>query len=102
MFDLSPLLPFVLILVAFYLLIIRPARKRQRTQRELLSEVKMGSRVMTTSGMFADVAAVHDDSIDLRVAPEVVVTFAKQAVARIVPPAETQPTDPDTAARRSE
>jgi preprotein translocase subunit YajC len=80
------LFPFVLILAAFYLLIIRPARNRQRAAMQLQSELGPGQQVMTTSGLFATVSAVEDDAVVLEVAPGVTMRFAKAAVARILPP----------------
>lgn len=108
MSDLGALLPFIIILLAFWLLIIRPARNRQRQQLNLQRELAPGQHVMTTSGLHATVSAVEDDVVVLEVAPGVTMRWAKQAVARIIPaepadvtgdetgaagPAETEPDD---------
>ena len=84
--SLGSLLPLVIILLAFWLLIIRPARMRTRQQAELLSKVTPGQEVMTTSGLYATVAAVEDDVLVLEASPGVPTRWAKAAVARIVPP----------------
>ena len=81
---LGSLLPFVLILVAFYLLLIRPARTRARAAAQMQSSLAPGLEVMTTSGLFATVVAVEDDAVALQVAPGVTMRFAKPAVARIL------------------
>ena len=83
--SLGPLVPFVLIIVAFYVLIIRPSRNRQRAQARLVDELAVGARVMTTSGLFAEVAAIQDDGVLLEVAPGVTMRWTKAAVARILP-----------------
>ena len=83
--TIASLLPFVLIAGAFWLLIIRPARARQRNQQATVSQVAVGSRVMTTSGMFGTVTAVRDDEIDLEIAPGVAVRYMKAAIARVEP-----------------
>jgi preprotein translocase subunit YajC len=80
----SALLPFALILAAFYLLIIRPARNRQRAALQMQQELAPGVEVMTTSGVFATVTAVQDDVVVLEVAPGVTMRFAKAAVGRIL------------------
>ena len=82
--DAVSLFPFAIILVAFYLLIIRPARTRQRAALELQRRLEPGSRVMTTSGIFATVVAVDDDAVSLEVSPGTTIRFAKPAVARIL------------------
>jgi len=81
----ASLFPFVLILAVFYLLIIRPARTRSKAAAQMQQQLAPGLEVMTTSGMFATVAAVEDDAVALEVAPGVRMRFAKAAVARILP-----------------
>ena len=83
--SLGALLPFVIILLAFWLLIIRPARTRARQATRLQNELTPGLEVMTTSGLFATVAAVEDDAIVLETAPGVRTRWTKAAVARILP-----------------
>jgi preprotein translocase subunit YajC len=84
--SLSSLLPLVIILLAFWLLIIRPARVRSSKQAELLNQLTPGQKVMTTSGLYATVASVEDDVLVLEASPGVPTRWAKAAVARIVPP----------------
>jgi preprotein translocase subunit YajC len=85
--SLGALLPFIIILLAFWLLIIRPARNRQRNQAQLQNELSPGQQVMTTSGLIATVSSVEDDVVVLEAAPGVTMRWTKQAVARILPPA---------------
>ena len=76
---------FVIILAAFYLLIIRPQRTRAKAARELQAGLAPGVEVMTTAGLYGRVTEVRDDSLLLEVSPGVTVRFAKAAVGRIVP-----------------
>jgi preprotein translocase subunit YajC len=92
--SVGALLPFVLILVAFYALIIRPARNRQRAQQRLVDQLAVGAKVITTSGLHAEIVGIEDDAVLLEVAPGVVLTFAKPAVARVLPEPE-QPEQPE-------
>lgn len=78
------LFPFVLILGAFYLLIIRPARSRARAAQALQQQLSPGLEVMTTSGIFGRVVAVEEDRVAVEISPGTSVQFAKAAVARIV------------------
>jgi preprotein translocase subunit YajC len=81
----AQLLPFVLILGAFYLLILRPARARQRQQLQLQAQVEPGVTVMTTSGIYGIVDAIEDDSVMLEIAPDTIVRITKAAIGRVVP-----------------
>ena len=92
--SLGALLPFVIIVLAFWLLIIRPARMRTRQQTQLQNQLTPGQEIMTTSGLFATVAAVEDDAVVLEAAPGQRTRWAKAAVARVVTPAD-EPVDDD-------
>jgi preprotein translocase subunit YajC len=75
---------FVLILVAFYLLIIRPQRARAKAAQQLQESLVPGVEVMTTAGLYGTLTEIRDDSVLLEVSPGVTVRFAKAAVGRIV------------------
>lgn len=94
------LLPLVLLFLAFYALIIRPARGRQRAQQRLVEQLSVGIQVMTTSGLYAQIVDIVDDTVLLEVAPGVRVRWAKVAVARVVTP-DAQPDADDASASGS-
>lgn len=81
-------LPILVIVLAFWFLIVRPARKRQVQARQLQHGIAVGEEVMLTSGIFGRVAGLADETLELEIAPGVVVTAHRQAVARIVEPAD--------------
>jgi len=74
----------VVMIIAFYFLIMRPQRKRQQQQAQLINAIEPGSRVVTTTGIYATVIAVGDKQIVLETAPGTRVTMLKQAVGRVV------------------
>ena len=55
--TLSALLPFLVLIVAFYFLILRPSRARQSAQAAVASRLAPGVEAMTTSGLFGTVTA---------------------------------------------
>jgi preprotein translocase subunit YajC len=83
--DPAQLVPLVLIAAAFYFLIIRPTRNRQRAAARLSDQLTVGARVMTTSGLYAEVVGIDDDGVLLEPAPGVTMRWTKAAVSRIVP-----------------
>jgi preprotein translocase subunit YajC len=85
--DLGVLLPLILIVLAFFFLVLRPARARQREFLKVQSELTPGARVMIASGIFGDIVSVADDTIELRVAANTVLTVKRQAVAQVIPAA---------------
>jgi preprotein translocase subunit YajC len=90
--ELGALLPILLIIVAFYFLILRPAQKRQAAQRQIVSSLTPGVRVMTTGGLFGTVVAVEGDQIALEIADGVVVRYLDGAISKVV--TDSPGTDP--------
>ena len=75
--------PILIILGIFYLLLIRPERKKQKTRAAMLAAMKKGDRVMTTGGLYGTVAQVADDAIVLQVADGVRLRFNRAAIQTI-------------------
>ena len=100
--DPNALLLFAVLIAAFYLLLVRPARQRQKEQAATVSKVVPGVRVMTTAGLFGTVTAVDGDQIDLEIAPGVTVRYVAAAVARIIEDPEPAAEEPETPSEGSE
>ena len=90
--SLGTLLPIVLIGAVFYLLIMRPARTRQRKQAEMMSALAPGTRVMTTAGVYGTVVSLDDDDAELEIAPGVVIRVVKAAIGKVIEP-QSAPSD---------
>ncbi len=88
--SLASFLPLVLILVVGYLLLVRPARARQRAALQTKASVQPGAEVTTTAGLIATVVAVDDDTVTLEVAPGVHSRYVKAAIGRINTPVEPE------------
>jgi preprotein translocase subunit YajC len=72
---------YLLILVAaFYFLIVRPQRRQQQFRRQVIAAVREGDEIITSGGVFATVVALDDETLDVEIAPGVVVTIARGAV----------------------
>ena len=82
--DPLTILPLVLLGVVFYFLIIRPQKKKQRDQQQLLRSLTPGTEVMTTAGVFGTIVSVSDERYGLEIAPGVVMSIVPQAVAKVV------------------
>jgi preprotein translocase subunit YajC len=92
--DLYSLLPIVLLLVIFYLLVMRPARARQRDYQATQGSLEPGRRVMLASGIYGELVSLTDTEAELRIAPSTVITVNRQAVAKVVDPSPTP--DPES------
>jgi len=97
--DIGALLPFVAIALLFWLLIIRPASKRQKAMAQMQSAVSVGDEVVLTSGVYGRVAGIEDSVLLLTVADGVTIKVARGAVGNVVAPDDEpdgEPTDEPT------
>lgn len=90
--SLGTFLPIILIGVVFYLLIMRPARNRQRKQAEMMSALSPGTAVMTTAGVYGTIVSIDDEDAELEIAPGVVIRVVKAAIGKVIQP-EIAPDD---------
>lgn len=70
-----------------YFLIIRPQQKQKKEREALLSAIKKGDRVVTSSGLYGTVVGLSEHTVTLRVADQVKLEFERSAIGRIVPAA---------------
>jgi preprotein translocase subunit YajC len=82
--EIAPLLWIVAIVAIFWLLILRPAARRQKQIAQVQSSIAPGETVVLTSGIFGTVVATEDATLTLEVAPGVHVKVARGAVGSIV------------------
>ena len=83
-------LSIVAIALVFWLLMIRPASRRQKELRTMQSSLNVGDEVVLTSGIHGSVRSVGDDTIGLEVADGVTLTVARGAIGAVHP---AQPTE---------
>lgn len=55
------ILPFVAIMVVMYFFMIRPQMTRQKKEKKFQSEIKKGSKIVTTSGIHGRISEINND-----------------------------------------
>ena len=58
--------PFILMIVVFYFILIRPQQKKAKQHQELLKQVKAGDKVLTSSGIIGTVITVKEKTVSIR------------------------------------
>ena len=61
--SIGPFLPFALIILLFYFLIIRPQGKQRKERDLMLSSLKKGTNILTNGGIFGKIIDVLDDGV---------------------------------------
>ena len=71
-----------LLAIVFFFLIVRPQRRQTAARRALISAVEVGDEVITAGGIYGTVREIEDDVLQIEVAEGVVLTLAREAIAR--------------------
>ncbi|MDP1680707.1 MAG: preprotein translocase subunit YajC [Burkholderiales bacterium] len=79
------LLPFVVIFVLFYFMLIRPQMKRAKEQKKMIEALQKGDEVITTGGVLGKITKVSDQYMSLEIADNVVIQVQKATVQTLLP-----------------
>ena len=75
---------FAAIFAIFYFLLIRPQQRQKRDRERMLSAIKKGDRVVTSSGLHGTVLGLNEHTVTLRVADQVKLEFDRGSIGRIL------------------
>ena len=73
-------LPFAIILAIFYFIILLPMRRRQKKVQDFQAALKVGDKVVTTSGIHGVIAKMGERSVSVQVADKVRIEMSKAAI----------------------
>lgn len=82
--TLYSLLPIIIVFVAMWLIIIRPAQKRQKATQEMQNNLKRGDKVVTIGGLHGEVDSLEDSVVYLLVDGKTRLKFERQAIGRVI------------------
>jgi preprotein translocase subunit YajC len=77
------LVPFALIFVIFYFLVILPQQKRAKQQKALLEALKKGDKVVTASGIWGTVTNLGKATVTLQIADTAKIRIQRDQIARL-------------------
>lgn len=81
---LASIAPFLIIALLFWLLLIRPAQRRQREMQRVQGSAGVGSEIMLTSGVYGTVVGEDADTLQVQIAPGTVIKVVRGAVATVL------------------
>jgi preprotein translocase subunit YajC len=84
---------FLLIILAFgflWLVLVRPQKKRQLAQQQMLNEIKVGDEIVTAGGIYGEVTQDAGDDVMVRIAPNLEVRVARRAIGGVIQPDEPE------------
>lgn len=77
-------LPFLIVLVFFYFLLIKPQQTAQKKRNEMLNGLKRGDKILTTGGLHGEIVAIRDDVLTVRLAENVEVKMSRGGVSQLL------------------
>ncbi|MEK6705985.1 MAG: preprotein translocase subunit YajC [Bdellovibrionota bacterium] len=81
---LMQLFPFLAIFGVIYFLMIRPQQKRMKEQQSMLSSLKHGDEVITSSGILGKITGITDKFVTLEIADNVRIKVLKSQISQVV------------------
>ena len=78
------IMPWVLIFVIFYIIMIRPQQRRVKQHQSALAAVQNGDEVITGGGLRGRVTKVSDDEVEVEIAPGVKVRAVKSTISQVL------------------
>ena len=98
---LAPVLIIAVLLGLAWVFLVLPARRRQRAHEAMQDELEVGNEIITAGGMHGVVRKLEDDEVRVEIAPGVVVTLDRRAVAAVAQDIPAPEPDPGAGAASS-
>ena len=77
-----PMIIFLVIIFGlFYLVLIRPQRRRQKEHETFVQELQKGDRVITAGGIYGTIDSLSEDSVVIKVEGGSTLRVARSSVA---------------------
>jgi|TARA_B110000261_G_scaffold66796_1_gene78279 preprotein translocase subunit YajC len=83
--GLASFLPFIIIFVLFYFMLIRPQMKQAKEHKTLLTALKAGDEIISNSGMLGKITKINSQFATIEVAKDVEVKIQKQTIQTLLP-----------------
>jgi|TARA_B110000977_G_scaffold68056_1_gene92362 preprotein translocase subunit YajC len=82
---LSGFLPFIIIFVLFYFMLIRPQMAQAKKVKAMLAALKVGDEVSTSGGILGKITKLNDQFAILEVNANSQIKIQKQTVQAVLP-----------------
>lgn len=89
----SPLSLMLIVLVIFYVVMIRSKRRQDRQRQDMLNSLKKGDRVQTIGGILGTIVETRDDEVVVKVdeSSNTKIRFTRGAIHRVLEAEKPQP-----------
>lgn len=81
--GLFSLVPFILIFVVFYFLLILPQQRKQKQHKEMLTKLKKGDKIITSAGMWGSITRLEKETATVQVDDNTKVKIQRENISRL-------------------
>lgn len=85
--------PILFMILVFYFLLYRPQQRARKERDEMLSSLKVGTKIITAGGIYGTITELDDTTLKLQIADRVVIQIARGSVGMIA--VDKKPDDDD-------
>ena len=83
--SLGWIVPYAVVIGAFYFFLIRPQKKKEKATQEMRNSIKEGTEVVTIGGLYGKVVNAKEDTLTIEVgADKVKLKIARWAIGKVV------------------
>jgi len=83
--DLMSFLPFIIIFVLFYFMLIRPQMKQAKAHKLMIESIKKDDEVVTNGGVIGKVMKIKDQFVTLEITTGTQMHIQKQSIQTLLP-----------------
>ena len=77
--------PILFMILIFYFLLYRPQQKARKEREEMLSSLKIGTKIITAGGIYGTITALDDTTVTIEIADNVKIQLTKNAIGTVAP-----------------
>jgi preprotein translocase subunit YajC len=81
---LGALIVIVVLLALFWIILVRPQRRRTQEQTDLIESLEEGDEIVSAGGLYGVIREIEGETLHVEIADELVVRMARNAVVGLV------------------
>jgi preprotein translocase subunit YajC len=86
----TPILIIAILIAIGYVLLVRPSQRRSRSHSAMQAAVEPGDEIISAGGIHGLVKETTEEEVQLEIAPGVIVTLDRRAIAAVAVPEEPE------------
>lgn len=77
--------PILFMILIFYFLLYRPQQKARKARDEMMSSLKVGTKIITAGGIYGTITELSDEILTVQIADDVNIKITRGAVGTVAP-----------------